>query len=68
MTTRASACSPIDFVSAEGTVRVPHDLISGLKLNLIDFGGELRSSPGCRSQLIKPSVLYVGLRSNCPYE
>jgi len=28
MTTRASACNPIDFVLAAGTVRVQQDLIS----------------------------------------
>jgi hypothetical protein len=35
--TRASAGSPIDFVSAAGTVRVAQDLISGLNSSLIDF-------------------------------
>jgi hypothetical protein len=35
--TSASAGSPIDFVSAAGTVRVQQNFISGLKLNLIDF-------------------------------
>jgi hypothetical protein len=34
-----SGGSPIDFVSAAGLVKVPQDLISGLKFNLIDFGG-----------------------------
>jgi len=36
--TSASAGSPIDFVSAVGTVRVQQNSISGLKLNRIDFG------------------------------
>jgi hypothetical protein len=40
MTTRASACNPIDFVLAAVTVRVPQDLIGGLNSSLIDFGGE----------------------------
>jgi hypothetical protein len=35
---RASAGSPIDFVSAAGTVLVQQNSISGLKLNRIDFG------------------------------
>jgi hypothetical protein len=39
MTTRASACNPIDFVSAAGLVKVPQDLISGMKFTRIDFGG-----------------------------
>jgi hypothetical protein len=55
--TRASDGSPIDFVSAAGSVRVPQDLISELMFTLIDFRCRLRSGPGCRSQLIKPSVL-----------
>ena len=37
MTTRASACNPIDFVSTTGTVRVPQDFISELNPSLIDF-------------------------------
>ena len=37
MTTRASACNPIDFVSATGTVRVQQSLISWLNSSLIDF-------------------------------
>jgi len=37
--TRASARSPIDSVSAAGFVRVQQNLISGLKLTLIDFWG-----------------------------
>jgi hypothetical protein len=36
--TRASAGSPIDFVSAAGSVRVPQDIISGLIFTRIDFG------------------------------
>jgi hypothetical protein len=52
-----SAGSHIDFVSAAGTVKVQQNLISWLNFSLIDFGGRLRSSPGCRSQLIKPSEL-----------
>ena len=59
--TSASAGSPIDFVSVAGTVRVAQDLTSWLNFPLIDLGGRLRSSPGCRSQLIKPTELYVGL-------
>jgi len=55
--TRASAGSPIDFVPGDETVKVPQVCISGLRFNLVDFGGKLRSSPGCRSQLIKPSEL-----------
>jgi hypothetical protein len=35
--TRALAGSPIDFISVEGTVRVPQDLISGLNISLIDL-------------------------------
>jgi hypothetical protein len=34
---RASAGSPIDFVSTAGSVRVPQDLISCRKLTLIDL-------------------------------
>jgi hypothetical protein len=56
-----SAGSPIDFVSAAGTVRVALDFISWNEFSRIDFGGWLQSSPGCRSQLIKPSELAVGL-------
>jgi len=40
MTPRASAASPIDFVLAAGTVRVPQDLLSWLKFSLIDFKGQ----------------------------
>ena len=39
MTPRALANSPIDFVSAEGTVRVQQNFISGLSFSLIDFLG-----------------------------
>jgi hypothetical protein len=35
--TRALAGSPIGFVSAEGSVRVPKNLISGLNISLIDL-------------------------------
>jgi hypothetical protein len=35
--TRASACNPIDFVLAAGTVRMAQDLISGFNFSLIDF-------------------------------
>ena len=35
--TRASAGSPIDFVSAAGTVRVPQSLISDDEFTPIDF-------------------------------
>ena len=59
--TSASAGSPIDFVSAAGSVQVPQDLISGLLFPRIDFGGWLQSNPGCRSQLIKPTELGLGL-------
>jgi len=38
--TRASAGSPIDFVSAAGTVRVAQVFISELNFSLIDFGGD----------------------------
>ena len=37
--TRASAGSPIDFVSAAGLVKVPQDLISELMFTRIDFEG-----------------------------
>jgi hypothetical protein len=37
--TKVSAGSPIDFVSAAGSVRVPQDLISELMFTLIDFWG-----------------------------
>jgi hypothetical protein len=40
MTPCASARSPTDSVPGDETVKVPQDFISGLKLNLIDFGGE----------------------------
>jgi len=36
--TRASAGSPIDFVSAAGSVRVQQDLINGWMFTRIDFG------------------------------
>jgi len=35
--TSASARSPIDFVSAAGSVKVPENLISGLNNSLIDL-------------------------------
>jgi hypothetical protein len=35
--TRASAGSPIDFVSAAGTVKVPQDFISWNEFTTIDF-------------------------------
>jgi hypothetical protein len=35
--TSASAGSPIDFVSAAGTVRVPEDVISEKYFSTIDF-------------------------------
>jgi hypothetical protein len=47
--TRASAGSPIDFVSAAESVRVQQNSISGLKLNRIDFGvdnGVVRAAEG----------------------
>jgi hypothetical protein len=56
-----SADSPIDFVSAAGSVRVMKNFISRLKFTRIDFGGLLQSCPGCRRQLTKPSVLGAGL-------
>jgi len=56
----ASAGNPIDIVTAAGTVKVPKDFISGLMFTRIDFWGRLRSSPGWRSQLIKPFVLGFG--------
>ena len=55
--TSASDDSANDAVQVDETVRVPQDLISGLKFTRIDFGVQLKSSPGCRSQLIKPSEL-----------
>jgi hypothetical protein len=60
MTTRASACNPIDFVLAAGTVRVQQNLISWCELTRIDFWGCSRSSPGCKRQLIKPTELGFG--------
>ena len=39
MTTRASACNPIDFVLAAGTIRVQQNLISGSEFTRIDFRG-----------------------------
>jgi hypothetical protein len=33
----ASACNPIDFVSAAGTVQMQQDLISGANSSPIDF-------------------------------
>jgi hypothetical protein len=57
MTTRGSACNPIDSVLVAGTIRVQQNSISGLMFALIDFSGRLRSSPGCKRQLIKPSEL-----------
>jgi hypothetical protein len=57
MTTRASAGSPIDFVSAAGSVKVVQNFINGLFLIRIDFWGRLQSYPGCRRQLIKPTEL-----------
>jgi hypothetical protein len=55
--TSASAGSPIDFVSAAGTVRVSQNFISWDEFSRIDFWGRLRNCPGCRSQLIKPTEL-----------
>jgi hypothetical protein len=63
----ASAGSPIDFVSAAESVRVPQDLISGLMFTRKDFCGRLRSCPGCRSQLIKPSELVVAFLNQLLY-
>jgi hypothetical protein len=57
MTPCASARSPTDSVPIDGTVRVAQNFINGLKLNLIDFGGGLRSSLGCGRQFSKPSEL-----------
>lgn len=37
--TSASDGSPIDFVSVAGSVQVPQNLISGLLLSRIGFGG-----------------------------
>ena len=37
MTTRASACNPIDFVSVGGSVKVLQNFISGINSSLIDF-------------------------------
>jgi hypothetical protein len=42
--TSASAGSPIDFVSAAGSVRVPQDLISWLNFSLIDLGAIMKLS------------------------
>jgi hypothetical protein len=41
MTTRASACNPIDFVLSAGTVRVLQNFISWLKFTRIDFGADI---------------------------
>jgi len=38
--TRASAGSPIDFVSAAGSVRVQQNIISELMFIRIDFGAD----------------------------
>jgi len=59
MTPRASAGSPIDFVSAAGTVQLQQNFISGLMFTRIDSGGCLQSCPGCGRQLIKPSELWL---------
>ena len=53
----ASAGSPIDFVLVHGSVRLAQDFISCWKFSIIDFSSRLRSGPGCRRQLIKPSEL-----------
>jgi len=53
---RASAGSPIDFVSAAGTVQVRQNFISRTMVTHIDFGLITRLS-GLPSQLIKPSEL-----------
>jgi hypothetical protein len=72
MTARASAGSPIDFVSAAGLVRVTQDLISLDNFTCIEFGADyevVRAAEGNRgdrvsgrrarrSQLTKPSVLW----------
>jgi hypothetical protein len=55
--TSVSACNPIDFVLAAGSVKVPQDLISGINSSLKDFLMRRKNSPGCKRQLIKPSVL-----------
>jgi hypothetical protein len=57
MTPSASARSPTDSVPVDATVRLAQNFINGLKLNLIDFGGGLRSSLGCGRQFSKPSEL-----------
>jgi hypothetical protein len=59
MTPRASARNPTDSVPVDGTVKVPQDLINGYKFTLLDFGGSLQDSPGCGSQLTKPSELWL---------
>jgi hypothetical protein len=59
-----SADSPIDFVLAAGTVREPQDFISEKDFSLIDFWGRIRSSQGCRSQLIKPTELALAFYFN----
>jgi hypothetical protein len=60
MTPCALARSPTDSVTGEETVKLPLNFIKGRKFNLIDFGGSLQGSPGCGSQLTKPSELCLG--------
>jgi hypothetical protein len=43
MTTRASACNPIDFVLAAGFVRVTQNFISEFMFTLIDFGVDIEA-------------------------
>jgi hypothetical protein len=50
MTPRTFARIPTDFVPIDGTVRVAQNFVSGLKLNLIDFGCRIQTSLGCERQ------------------
>jgi hypothetical protein len=59
MTHRASAASPIAFVSAAGIVRVPQNFISWNEFTRIDSWSRIRISPGWQRQFSKPSELGV---------
>jgi hypothetical protein len=51
MTTRASACNPIDSVLAAGSVRVPQNFINGTEVTRIDFGTSYKAVLGWRKAL-----------------
>jgi hypothetical protein len=56
-----NARQPKDTVPGDETVRVPKDLINGKEFKGIELGIDTNLSWRCRSQLIKPTELYVGL-------